>query len=314
MEKSRMMIQNPVIVAILAILCCLLWGSAFPGVKIGYELCHVEGVGSQILFAGWRFFLAGALTLAIFSVIERKIIHPKRRMILPVIGQGLLNTTVQYFFFYIGLAHTTGAKGSIITAANVFFSILFAHFLIKGEPLTKRKVIGCIVGFLGVIVINIGPGEMGSGFSLLGDGFIIICSIAYGASTVTTKIIARDENPETITAYQLMIGGAVLIIMGLIFDGKVTIDSASAAILFAYLCLLSTIAFAIWSFLLKYNPVGLVSPYGFTNPIFATVLSGIFLHEDILSWNNFVALLLICSGIVHVNRPDKESLRKERES
>lgn len=308
MEKKRIMIQNPIAVAVLAILCCFLWGSAFPGVKMGYELCHVEGVGSQILFAGWRFFLAGVLTLVIFSVMEKKVIRPQKRMIIPVIGQGLLNTTVQYFFFYIGLAHTTGAKGSIITASNVFFSILFAHFLIKGEELTKRKVIGCLVGFLGVVVINIRPGELDSGFSLLGDGFIIICSIAYGASTVTTKILAREEKPETITAYQLMIGGAVLIIMGLMFGGKVTIDSTSAAILFTYLCLLSTIAFAIWSFLLKYNPVGLVSPYGFTNPIFATILSGIFLHEDILNWNNLIALLLICGAIIYVNRPDKESL------
>lgn len=293
-------------VAILAILCCFLWGSAFPGVKIGYDLCHVEGVGSQILFAGLRFFLAGVLTLAVFSILEKKIIRPRKKMILPVIGQGLLNTTVQYFFFYIGLAHTTGAKGSIITATNVFFSILFAHFLIKDEKLTKRKVIGCIAGFIGVVAIYISPEEIGKGFSLLGDGFIIICAVAYGASTVTTKILAKGEKPETITAYQLMFGGAVLILMGLAFGGNVKIDNAAGAMLFSYLCLLSTIAFAIWSFLLKYNPVGLVSPYGFTNPIFATILSGVFMHEDVVSWNNFIALLLICSGIIYVNRSDKK--------
>lgn len=54
-------LQKPVVVAILALIACFLWGSAFPCVKTGYEWFHVEGVGSQILFAGYRFFLAGVL-------------------------------------------------------------------------------------------------------------------------------------------------------------------------------------------------------------------------------------------------------------
>ncbi len=56
--------QNTAVRVFLALVCCALWGSAFPCVKIGYEMFQVEGSGSQILFAGYRFFLAGVLTLS----------------------------------------------------------------------------------------------------------------------------------------------------------------------------------------------------------------------------------------------------------
>ena len=56
-----------------------------------------------------------------------------------VFGQGVLQTTIQYFFFYLGLANTTGAKGSIITASNAFFAIIIAHFLMKEERFTWKK-------------------------------------------------------------------------------------------------------------------------------------------------------------------------------
>ena len=49
MEKK---LQNPGVVFALALLCCALWGSAFPCVKIGYEWLAIEGAGSQILFGG----------------------------------------------------------------------------------------------------------------------------------------------------------------------------------------------------------------------------------------------------------------------
>ena len=299
-----MRLQKTWVVALLAIFCCLLWGSAFPCIKIGYEWCSVEGPGSQILFAGWRFFLAGLMTLAIFAVIDKKIVVPKKEMIIPIIGQGFLQTTVQYFFFYLGLAETTGSRGSIFVATNAFFSILIAHFVIKGERMTRRKILGCIIGFAGVLVINMHPGEFGTGFSMTGDSFILLSAAAYGTSSVTTKMLSGKEKPETITAWQLMTGGLILIVTGYLLDGSITISDVPSKILFIYLSLLSAVSFTIWAFLLKYNPVGKVAPYGFTNPIFGTALSGILLHEDILKPENLVALILVCIGVIYVNTDD----------
>ena len=166
------------VVAILALVCCALWGSAFPCVKIGYDLFCIEEVGSQILFAGYRFFLAGIFTWVLGCIFEKRILTMKKSSIPYVCGQGLLQTTLQYFFFYIGLANTTGAKGSVINAANAFVSILVAPLLIKSEKMTWRKAIGCMLGFAGVIIINIAPGAWGSGFKLTGEGFVLIMLIS----------------------------------------------------------------------------------------------------------------------------------------
>lgn len=300
-----MKIQKTLVVAVLALICCALWGSAFPCIKIGYEWFEIEGAGSQILFAGWRFFLAGVMTLILFSVKEKKLLQVRKSVLLPVIGQGILQTTVQYFFFYLGLAHTTGAKGSVITASNTFFSIIAAHFIFKEERFDLRKLAGCLAGFAGVVIVNLTPGSWEDGFSFYGEGFIFVCAAAYGLSSVTTKLIAERESPEAITAYQLMVGGGILIVMGYAAGGAMGDFTPASAVLFLYLALLSTAAFTIWAILLKYNPVGKVAPFGFSIPIFGTLFSAIFLHESVWSWNNLLALLLVSGGILWVNTEKK---------
>lgn len=255
-----------------------------------------------MLFAGYRFFCAGVLTFLLFSLKERKPLQMKKSSIPFVIGQGVLQTTIQYFFFYLGLANTTGAKGSIITASNAFFSIIIAHFIIEGESFTQKKAVGCLVGFAGVVIVNLSPGTWGSGFAWNGEGFVLLCAIAYGASSVTTKLLSKREKPETITAYQLMIGGSILIIMGYLAGGTMGSFTTEGAMLFFYLAFLSTVSFTIWAKLLKYNPIGKVAPFGFTIPVFGTLLSGLLLHEEILTWNNLTALVLVSAGIILVNR------------
>lgn len=185
MEKR---LQKPAVVCLLALICCALWGSAFPCIKVGYEWFKIEGTGSQILFAGYRFFLAGVLTFAFGCILEKRFLTMKRSSVPYILRQGLLQTTVQYFFFYVGLANTTGTKGSIINASNAFVSIVAAHFMIRSERMTWKKGIGCLLGLAGVIVINLAPGAWGTGFSLKGEGMVFICTVAYGVSTVVLKI------------------------------------------------------------------------------------------------------------------------------
>ena len=286
---------------ILALMCCALWGSAFPFVKIGYRMFAIEGAGSQILFAGYRFFLAGVLTFLIACVAEKRIIRLKRDSVPYVFGQGILQTTVQYVCFYIGLAHTEGAKGSVINASNAFFAIITAHFLLKDEKVTWKKALGCFIGFAGVIVINLAPGSLSGGFHLLGEGTILLSSFSYGVSSVTMKMISDKETPTTLTAYQLLFGGAVLILIGTVAGGSVHGFTLTSTVLLLYLATLSTIAFTIWTGLLKYNPVGKVSIFGFSIPIFGVTLSAIFLGEDVLTVQNFAALILVSIGIIIVN-------------
>ena len=301
MEKK---LQNPIVICVLALLCCALWGSAFPCIKIGYEWMEIEGTGSQILFAGYRFFLSGVLTFVLGCLLERRILRMKRENFGVIFRQGVLQTTIQYVCFYIGLAHTTGAKGSIINASNAFVSIVAAHYMIRSERMTWKKGLGCILGLAGVVLVNLEPGGFGGGFRFLGEGMVLLCTIAYGVSTVLLKMISDRESPMTITAYQTLIGSALLIVIGWLLHGDVGVFTWKSAALLFYMALLSTVAFSLWTLLLKYNPVGKVAVYGFTIPIFGVLLSGILLGEMIFSVKYLAALLFVSGGVILVNRND----------
>lgn len=313
MTKEHIL-QRTSVRAALAILCCILWGSAFPCVKTGYEWLGIASAGGQILFAGYRFFLAGVFTFLAGCAMEKRILTMKRSSIPYIVRQGLLQTTVQYVFFYIGMAHTTGTKGSVINASNAFVSIIAAHFMLKDEKMTWKKAAGCVIGFLGVVIINLAPGAWGSGFSMKGEGMIAICTITYGITTIILKRISHMESPMTITAYQLLSGGLVLIFIGFVSGGHIGTFDAKSTGLLMYMALLSAAAFSIWTLLLKYNPVGKVAIFGCSIPIFGVFLSALILGEQVLSFKNLGALICVSVGILIVNRmepPQKCALQKD---
>jgi len=294
-------------ILLLAVLCTFLWGSAFPGVKIGYKLFDIESTNtfSQLLFAGMRFTLAGILTIIVCCVMNKKLTYPNKKNITGIGILGIIQTTIQYIFYYIGMANTTGVKGSIINSLAPFIVIIICHIITTDDKLNSQKIIGCILGFLGVVTINLGGSTLDGSFSFFGEGFIILSTSSFAIGSIYSKKICKNEDPIMITGYQLLIGGLVLILVSFL-NGIPVIDvNVKALILLLYLALLSSVAFTIWTMLLKYNSAGKVSIYNFLIPIFGTFLSGIFLNESIFNLKNLIALCLVSSGILVINKIKK---------
>ncbi|MDR3259608.1 MAG: DMT family transporter [Fusobacteriaceae bacterium] len=304
-DKNKKM-TNPVIIFLIASMCCILWGSAFPAIKIGYKIFSISpnDTFSQIVFAGYRFLLAGILTILFGSVMSKKILIPSKENIGMIMKVSIFQTILQYFCFYVGIAHTAGVKGSIISALNVSISIILASLVFHLEKLSKRKIIGSIMGFLGVVIINLNGNSIESGISFLGEGMLFLSGVAYGFSSNLIKIYNKDENPILISGYQFVIGGAVLIVVGYIFGGGIHFSTMSSIYLYSYLGLLSAIAYTGWAVLLKYNPVSKVSVYGFLTPTCGFILSGIVLGELKQAFNVFslMALILVSLGIIIINK------------
>lgn len=288
-----------------ATLCCLLWGSSYPAIKSGYELFAIatDDIPSKIVFAGYRFLFAGLLLL-LFAMAQRK---PIARLSSRQYGQiailGLTQTSIQYIFFYIGLAFTTGVKGSIMNATGTFFSVLLAHLIYKNDRLSYNKSIGCVLGFAGVMLVNFNHSLLDFSFSMMGDGFVVLAAFILSASMLYGKRISQTVDPTVMTGWQLAFGGGVLVVGGYLTGGTLVVHSMTAAVLLGYLTLLSSIAFALWSVLLKYNRVSMIAPFNFVIPVAGTVLSAIFLGENILEMKYAIALVLVCSGIWWVNKP-----------
>ena len=301
-EKGSKVFSNPLFITLTALLCCALWGSATPAIKIGYQLMLPDkDVPSTILFAGIRFFFAGILTVVIFSISRKKVLYPKKENLGRVGIIAAIQTVLQYIFFYVGLANTSGVKGTILTGSSTFFAILIASLIFKQEKLNTKKIVACVLGLGGIIVINLNGLSLSMNF--LGDGFCVFSAISLAFSSTLIKRFSKYEDPVTISGYQFIAGGAVMIIIGLAFGGNITLDGFKSIALLAYLALLSAVAYSLWGILLKYNPVSKVTVFSFTTPVFGVLLSMLLLTESsgVEILNLIAALVLVALGIFILN-------------
>ena len=156
-SKRTEILQKTWVVCALALVCTFLWGSASPCIKLGYALFEIPSgeTWTQVLFAGMRFVLAGILTVLIGSLLQKKALVPAKTSAPSIVKLAIFQTILQYIFFYIGLAHNSGVKASIINGSNTFFVILVSALIFRQEKLDLKKVLGCIIGFAGVIVVKV---------------------------------------------------------------------------------------------------------------------------------------------------------------
>ena len=320
--RGKIDLTNLYVVLLLAGLCCFLWGSATPAIKTGYRVFQIDSgdTMSILLFAGVRFLVAGFLVILFNSIQDKKWIWPEKGSGWCILKLSMAQTVLQYFCFYVGLAHSSGVHGAIITGMNVFITILMASLIFHYEELTKKKVIGCVLGFAGIVVMNLQGAAAGDmfHFSFLGEGFVFLAQVFYAVSSALIKKYSKKYNVVTMSGYQFMAGGVILILIGALGGGNISggvvrdgAFSAAAALpaffLLLYLALISAVAYTLWGVLLKYNPVSRVSVFGFMNPVFGVILSAVILGESkqALSVYALLALVLVSMGIYVVNRPDK---------
>ena len=300
-ENKNKLFTNTAFIAVAALLCCALWGSASPFIKLGYAASRPEGnVPSTLLYAGIRFALAGVLTVIGYSIARGKFLYPKKENYGRVLTVSAFQTMLQYLFFYLGLSLTSGVKGTMLSGSNAFFTILVAALIFRVEKFTPKKIIACLLGLIGIVIVNFNGLELNANW---GDAFVIFSNIAYGVSSVLIKKFSKYEDPVVISGYQFAIGGTVMIIVGLIFGGNVKFDSLNSVLIILYLAALSAIAYSLWGILLKNNPVSRVSIFSFMIPVFGVLLSKLMLPaESVINPVNLIfALILICGGIFLLN-------------
>lgn len=315
MEKKNRM-QSTVVVWLGALICCALWGSAFPCIKIGYQMFEIpqDAVATQILFAGLRFTLAGILVILIGSVLSGNLLKINRQNAPKILKLSLLQTVLQYLFFYIGLANTTGVKASIIEGVNVFIAIFVASLIFRQEKLTMGKLAGCLIGFAGVVLVNLNGNGLDMSFHLNGEGFIFLSTVAYAFSSVYLKRYSKTENPVLLSGWQFISGGLVMTIMGLLMGGKITKVTATGIAMLFYLACISAVAYSLWGILLKYNPVSRVAVFGFMNPVFGVILSAFLLgeREQASGIKSIIALILVSIGIYITAKVKEEKVEETK--
>lgn len=296
----------------LATISCILWGSGPASIKNGYQLFQIQpkDTMTMLLFAGMRFILAGVLIILTYSVLQKKPVVPKKSSWKGIVCLSLAQTIFQYLFYYIGNANASGVKVSILTGSNTFFCVFIACLIFRQEKLTRNKFLGCLAGIAGIIIVNL-QGNM-EAFSMdmtfIGEGFIVFSAVAGALASVLIRHFSKSIDPVMLSGYQFVLGGVVLAGTGYAGGGHLSHITLAGIAILAYMGFLSAMAYALWSQLLKYNPVSKVAVYTALIPIFGVIISAIVLGEGAaFTLPTLGSLLLVCSGIWLVNFVKQEN-------
>lgn len=297
--------QHPVWVVVFALTAAVAWGWAYPLIKLGFEAFFITSdmTGSKMLFAGIRFALSGLIVLAFARGAHRRLTVSGMGGWLYVLTFSLMNTTLHYACFYIGLSHSAGARAAVFNSLGVFMLVLLACAFFKTDRLSMRKVVGCAVGFAGVVVLNFGGGESGQ-FTLLGDGMIILNALCSALAGLMTRGLGRHTDVFVGTGYSLAIGGVLLVIPGLLMGGTLPQVTGTGLLILFLLIAISTIGFTLYNKLLSCNPVGKVAIFNSLIPVVGAVTSCLCLHEPFYI-KYVLAVLLSAGGIYIINRGKK---------
>ena len=280
MTKNVSIFQRPAWVVVFAMTAAIAWGWAFPLIKVGFNAFGIttDMTGSKMLFAGIRFAAAGLIILSVARSSRRSFTTSKASDWWFILAFALMNTTLHYFFFYVGMSHSEGSRAAILNSLGTFLVVLLACACFKSDKLTPQRILGCMVGFCGILALNIGGAESGQ-FTWLGDGMIILNALCGALSNLMTRGLSRRINVFVGTGYSLTIGGLLLIIPGLLWGGTLPHINALGIVCLLLLIAISAIGFALYNKLLSCNPVGRVAIFNSLIPIVGAVTSCLCLGE-----------------------------------
>ena len=303
--------QRPVWVALLAFTAAFSWGWAFPLVKLGFAEYGITQnmTASKMLFAGLRFGLAGIIILLIAATTGRSFSYkstaPKGSFsnALFLLLFALMNTTLHYACFYVGLSYSQGARAAILNSMSVFTLVILACIFFKSDKMTYRKMLGCVVGFAGILTLNMGNQESGA-FTLLGDGLIILNALCGAFAGLLTRGVNKRIDVFVGTGYSLAVGGFLLIIPSLLMGATLPHITLWGVCILALLVCISTIGFALYNKLLTCNPIGKVAIWNSLIPVVGALTSCICLHETFYAKYIWAAGLATI-GIYIINKGKK---------
>lgn len=297
---SKKIFENKASKIAIAVLCCVLWGSAFPVLKISYKELSITSIDKPELLAlgGLRFFIAAILLVVFTKFVIKQSLNIGKKSIMKLVALGFFQTAFYYYLFYNGVANTTGTKGAIIGTLETFFTVILAHFVYTNDRIDLNKSIGIVTGFIGIVIANFGK-DFGASVSFLGEGLLALSCLMGAISSIMVKEFAKSIHPFVITSYQMLFGALMMMGVGYGQGASLSFNVISGSLLI-YSALLSSVAFSLWFTLLKYNNAGEISLYRFLIPISGAILSAIFVGESFTIYT-FLALILVVSGIIAVN-------------
>ena len=300
--------SNTINTAVLAIIACLLWSSAFVGIKIGLAYT------TPLQFAGTRFFISGLMILP-FTVGWKSYWALVRANVKIVMIIAILNNFLQYSMFYLGLSMVPAALAAIIIGSGPLFVAGVAHFMMPGDKMTLKKVFIFAFGFSGIVLVSFGRNEFGeiqqSGY--LGILLLLLVNLSSGFGNVFVARDAKNIPPLVLSSSTMIIGGAILYTFSLFVEGfHPEIKPPDYYFSLAWLSFLSATAISIWFVLLKRPGIKVsdLNIWKFLIPVTGAVLAWIILREESASFIAISGMIIIAASLIMLNIYKRGQLRK----
>ena len=263
----------------------------------------LSGLG-ELTTAGLRFGLAALVISCWTKLRRRKILVPKRQF-LPLLKLSII-FLVQLSLLYVGLGKTNASRTTLIINFTPFITLILAHFFIPGDQLTKRKIMGMVLGFSGLVILFLKNDELASSLRR-GDLMILVAAIIWAGNTVYTKHVLEGIDPVTVTLYPMIFSFPFFLIGGYFWDEKM-ISQLNPEIIGAFLYqafVTASFGFVIWNAMIKRYGATSIHSFIFIMPI-TGVLLGVLLLGEPMTFNILTAVVLVAAGILIIHyKPQK---------
>ena len=301
-KLKEFFIKNKVGVFLTALFCTVCWGLCYPLIKLNQNYFSVEStdIFSQFFLAGVRMTFSGIL-IFIICFITKSFCLPEKKQWTGVIFITLFQTIIHYALTYLGQGMTDGSKTPVLKEISAFFIIIIMNFVSKDDKLTLNKIIGCLLGFSGVVIINLSGGF---NFNIQpGDIIIIGAALSNAIGQVFLKFSSSSaRSPFTIVAFSHFTGGLIMLLIGIIGGGKLIATGTASYFLLIAIVFTTAIPYMLWSQLYKYNKASIMSVYCLMTPMFGMLFTSLFYgNSNVFSLYSVGALVLISLGILCVN-------------
>ena len=286
--------------AVFTMFICMLFGANAVAIKIS-----LEGIG-VFTSAGIRFGVA-SITIFLWANITGRSIKIKKEQILQLFVISII-FTIQLSFFYLGLSKSNASRGTLLANFQPFFTLFLAHFFIPGDRITRRKIMGILMGFAGVAFVFLEKKGVTSDFNA-GDMLILTAAFLWACNAVYTKRIISAFQPFQIALFPMFFSVPLFFLGGMLWDHHMIafIDAKIIGAMVYQSFVTASFGFVVWNSLLqKYGAVALHS-FIFIMPITGVLLGGLILGEPI-TINILLAMLLIVAGILIIHFRQKKPM------
>lgn len=283
-----------------AIFCCLLWSSAFAGIKIGLEY------SSPLRFAGIRFIIAGLLTVPFCSQLKNYFTFVRKSWKF-LLFLAFLQTSMHYSLFYLGVSRVEGALAAIIIGSTPLFVAITSHFVMDNDKMSWAKVFTIIAGLAGVTFVALGRsvGKENANVQLIGVLMLLITNVAGSFNNI---LVVKEKNnipPLVISSFSMFVGGVGIFLFSIPMEGLIDFEVRPQEyyVALAWLSFVSAAGVSIWTKLLK-RPGIIVSELNFWKfliPVSGAILSWTFLPNESPNMVSIIGILVIGSSLILLN-------------